>query len=233
MWSRLKPRSIYDLFAVIGCFAALTTGAAYATATIGSADIIDGQVKNPDLATGAVGNGKIGTAAVGNSKLAYGAVTSSKLFNGGVGTIDLANGAITRAKRADPEIWHYVGDPGEPAFQNEWGNYSAEATNHQDATWAHVAFRKDDDGMVHLTGMIAGGDSETAFRLPTGYCPAYFNTFPVMANNALGRVTVALDANGCDVLILFGSNEWVSLSGIHFLESALDFRVRPGGGVGR
>ena len=34
MWSRLKPRSIYDVMAVIGCLAAIGTGTAYAANTV-------------------------------------------------------------------------------------------------------------------------------------------------------------------------------------------------------
>lgn len=245
MWSRCKPRSIYDLFAVIGCFAALTTGAAYAANSIASSDIIDGQVRNPDLGTGAVSNGKLGSAAVGNSKIAYGAVTSTKIFNGGVDTIDLAkgavtseklaSGAVTRATRADPEIWHFIGDSGEPAFEGTWRNYSAETPWHQQATWTHAAFRKDDDGVVHLKGMIAGGAAGTvAFLLPEAYCPHNYNTFATVSDNTFARITVTFASGGtCSVEVTVGDTDWVSLSGISYLEAPLDARVRPAGGVGR
>ena len=59
MLSRLRPRSIYDVMAAVGCFAALATGTAYAANTIGSTDIIDGQVKSAD-----VGDGEIGSADI-------------------------------------------------------------------------------------------------------------------------------------------------------------------------
>src|SRR4051794_37916677 len=50
MLSRLRPRSVYDVLAVIGCFAALTTGAAYAANTIGSGDVIDESLLSRDIA---------------------------------------------------------------------------------------------------------------------------------------------------------------------------------------
>ena len=54
MLRKLRPRSIYDVMAAIGCFAALATGTAYAANTIGSADIIDGEVKSVDIGDGEV-----------------------------------------------------------------------------------------------------------------------------------------------------------------------------------
>ena len=50
----LRPRSIYDVMAAIGCFVALATGSAYAANTVFSTDIVDGQVKAPDIAQGAL-----------------------------------------------------------------------------------------------------------------------------------------------------------------------------------
>jgi hypothetical protein len=49
MFSRLRPRSVYDVLAVIGCFAALTTGGAYAANTIGSTDVIDESLLSRDI----------------------------------------------------------------------------------------------------------------------------------------------------------------------------------------
>src|SRR4051794_40576516 len=66
---RLRPRSVYDVMAAIGCFGALAGGTAWAANTIGSSDIIDesilsqdvknGEIKNSDIATSSVGSGKI------------------------------------------------------------------------------------------------------------------------------------------------------------------------------
>ena len=48
---RYRPRSVYDVLAVIGCVAGVATGTAYAANTVFSADIVDGEVKTADLAT--------------------------------------------------------------------------------------------------------------------------------------------------------------------------------------
>ena len=89
MWSKLRPRSFYDVLAAIGCFAALTTGGAYAANTIGSSDVIDeslqsadlknGDVRNSDLANDAVGTGKIADRNVTNPDIATSAVTGDKV----------------------------------------------------------------------------------------------------------------------------------------------------------
>jgi hypothetical protein len=53
------PRSIYDVMAAIGCFAALATGTAYAANTVFSTDIVDGQVKSVDIGQGEVGSADV------------------------------------------------------------------------------------------------------------------------------------------------------------------------------
>ena len=42
---KLRPRSVYDVMAAIACFGCAGGGTAYAANTIGSTDIIDGQVQ--------------------------------------------------------------------------------------------------------------------------------------------------------------------------------------------
>jgi hypothetical protein len=64
MFRKLRPRSIYDVMAAIACLAAVAGGTAYAANTIGSSDIIDGQVKSVD-----VGDGEIGSADVKDNSL--------------------------------------------------------------------------------------------------------------------------------------------------------------------
>jgi hypothetical protein len=117
---RHRPRSVYDVMAAIACFGVVAGGTAYAANTVGSSDIIDGQVRNadlapnavttdkikdanvtnPDLADNAVGRSKIAPGAVLNNNLADGSVDSAKIFDGSVGTRDLATGAVTADKLA-------------------------------------------------------------------------------------------------------------------------------------
>jgi hypothetical protein len=204
-----------------------------------------GAVQNSDLGNGAVGTSKLGGNAVTGGKVAadtlqgadilessLGVVphssTSSEAFGvipGSVGTSGLASGAVTRAKTADPELWHYIGDPGEPAFQNGWSNYDA-AVNHTDAGFQHAAYMKDSFGVVHLRGLVKGGTiGQPFFTLQGTYCPWFFHAFPVLSNNALGRVTVQFVQPGCGVYADFGSNGWISLEGVSYKEWQLDARA--------
>ena len=69
MTMRLRPRSVYDVLAVVAFLVAVAGGSAYAAATIGSGDIKndavlsrhikDGQVKASDLAPSSIGSGKV------------------------------------------------------------------------------------------------------------------------------------------------------------------------------
>jgi hypothetical protein len=87
MDARLKPRSIYDVFAVIGCVAAIGSGTAYAANTVFSTDIVDGEVKTED----------IGYQAVIKSNLAPNSVTSNKLVDGTIANADLAADSVNGA----------------------------------------------------------------------------------------------------------------------------------------
>jgi hypothetical protein len=114
MLQRLRPRSAYDLVALLALFIAVATGGAYAANTIGSADVIDESLLSQDLKNGEVKNADIGADAMTSSKLANGsvqnsdigpdAVTTSKIKAGNVGTTDLAASAVTSAKVGDNSL---------------------------------------------------------------------------------------------------------------------------------
>jgi hypothetical protein len=120
--------------------------------------------------------------------------------------------------RSTDEDWHYVGDPGEPQFQNGWSNYDPEPS-HSAAAWQHAAYRKDNFGVVHIRGLVKGGViGRPIFTLSDTYCPWYFHTFPVISNNALARITVPFVQPGCAIVANFGSNAWMSLEGVSYQE---------------
>jgi hypothetical protein len=80
-----------NVMSTLAALFALTGGVAYAANTIGSNDIIDGEVKTPDLAANAVTSPKIadgqvtgadiGQAAVAGAELKNDAITSQKVLN--------------------------------------------------------------------------------------------------------------------------------------------------------
>jgi hypothetical protein len=86
---RLRPRSIYDVMAAIACFGVLAGGTAYAANTIGSTDIIDGQVKSADI-----GDAEILSADVKDQSLTTFDVST---FLGA----DVVDGTLTGADVAD------------------------------------------------------------------------------------------------------------------------------------
>lgn len=152
---------------------------------------------------------------------------------GGVGTSALQYHAVTPDKLSPPEIWHYIGDPGEPAFENGWTNYSP-AASHPEATWQHAAYMTDHFGNVHLRGLVAGGTiGQPMFRLGGAACPWFYHALPAISNNALARMTVTwlTDSHNCLVYAETGSNAWISLDGLSWQVSDLEVRTRSGTGA--
>ena len=61
------------------------------------------------------------------------------------------------------EPWHYVGEAGEPAFENGWENVPGDT---------NLAFRIREPGVVDLHGVVQSGTPGAAiFTLPEGYRP--------------------------------------------------------------
>jgi hypothetical protein len=103
MLSKLRPRSVYDVLAVIGCFAGLATGGAYAANTVFSADIVDNQVysadvRNDSLAAGGLTAGDLRTGSVGSSEvlndIAGGGLINQDLRAGSVGASEVINNSL-------------------------------------------------------------------------------------------------------------------------------------------
>lgn len=91
-------------------------------------------------------------------------------------------------------------------FQNSWVNYGG--------VFETTAYTKNSLGEVRLRGMVRSGTVNAAiFTLPVGFRPTLQKVFVVIANAAIGRVDVR--TNG-EVLLVTGSNAWVSLDGISF-----------------
>ncbi len=119
MLSRLRPRSIYDVMAAIGCFAALATGTAYAANTIRSSDIVDGEIGSADVKDNSLntfdvhsfigedvidgtltGNDVADTSSLGPSDIRE----ESLLFNNTLIASDIAAGAVGSDEAADNSL---------------------------------------------------------------------------------------------------------------------------------
>jgi hypothetical protein len=101
MLRRLRPRSVYDVCAAMALFVALG-GTAYAVNTVGSADIIDGQVKSVDI-----GDGEVSSADVKDQSLTTfdvstflgadivdGTLTSDDIASFTIRNVDIADNAV-------------------------------------------------------------------------------------------------------------------------------------------
>lgn len=79
------------------------------------------------------------------------------------------------------EDWHYVGEAGEPAFENGWANVSGEPK---------TAFRIRESGVVdiHLT-VDSGTPGATIFTLPVGYRPSHNTHMQGTGYSSLSPVT--------------------------------------------
>ena len=109
---------------------------------------------------------------------------------------------------------HYVGDPGEPGFESNWGSSTVAKT---------VGFYKDGAGVVHLHGTVNAGAGATplVFSLPAGYRPTADQSFGA-ASPFGGSAPAVVDAllvsaTGAVQIQLSGSGaRQRSLSGVSF-----------------
>jgi len=112
-----------------------------------------------------------------------------------------------------PEDWREVDDAGQPAFENNWANYTASSA------YNTAAFYKDPFGRVWLKGTIedtAGtGVGTVIFTLPSDYIPAKTEIhICIGTGNAIQRVDI--QSNG-DVYLRAGDGSGhLSLDGISF-----------------
>jgi hypothetical protein len=113
--SRVATRLTYaNVVSTVALVAALGTGTAYAANTVGTDDIIDGQVMHQDLdaaavagdriADGSVGGADIADGSVGGADIADGSVGGADLADGSVGSADIANGSVSSADIADGSV---------------------------------------------------------------------------------------------------------------------------------
>ena len=184
MFKSLRGRpSPTTVIACMALFFAVAGGSAIALQgrnSVDSGDIKKGAVKTSDIRNGAVTTRKIKNNHVRAADIQANAVGTSEIADGQVGVADLT----------PPEAYRRVGAAGEPAFINGvegdciYTNASAPPIRVNP-----VAFYKDPQGRVHLSGIAQqadgpGGDAmcggagdesiedRTVFILPEGYRPA-------------------------------------------------------------
>lgn len=127
---------------------------------------------------------------------------------------------LTQAVTAAPEPVHYIGNTGEPAFENSWVNNDAGTPG--SGTGRYAYFYKD-HGRVYLGGVIKSGASgTTAFTLPPGHFPHASGVLIQLATNASGGTAAiaVTPAGAVQPLNMTGT----AVTTFVFLE--VDFRAR-------
>jgi hypothetical protein len=124
-------------------------------------------VGSKQLKKNSVTTAKVKKEAISAAKIKKGSLTGAQINAATLGTVPTAQSALsaqTAQTVAPSEAWHEIGAPGEPTFEQNWGNLESFSEN--------AAFYKDAMGIVHLRGLVSGGTGELIFRLPPGYRPA-------------------------------------------------------------
>ena len=102
-----------------------------------------------------------------------------------------------------------VGTAGAAPFTNSWHALGG--------GWAPPAYWKDEDGIVHLEGVGAGGTLGAAmFPLPPGYRPNQDRIFPVVSSSTFGAVQITAGGNVIPLAVGTATNAAYSLDGISF-----------------
>jgi hypothetical protein len=165
--------STIAVFLVIGGASALAA-TQLAKNSVGTKQLKKNAVTAAKIKKKAVTAAKIKKNAVTTAKVKNDAVTGSKVNEATLGTVPSA----TLANSIPPaEPTHYVGAPGEPAFENGSSNVgSLEGL----VKLNNVGFYKDHEGIVHLEGVARVGKGEEGkavplFTLPPGYRPTAGN----------------------------------------------------------
>lgn len=177
---RIRPRSAYDVLALVSFFLVIGGGTALASLVVTS-------------------NSQVAQNTISGHKPPSG--DHPNLISGSVSTQDLAANSVNGSKVADHSIrgadvnltieHRVIGGAGQPAFQNGWVVANA--------AFETPAFGKDASGVVHLEGFVHNdtATNQAIFTLPAGYRPSETVEIPVKIglNGPIGWVEIHNDGS--------------------------------------
>src|SRR5436190_2322777 len=100
MFRKLRPRSAYDVVALLALFVALG-GTTYAAATIGPNDLRNDAVRTRHIKAGEVKNSDLARNSVGGRKVINNSLTGADVNEGTLGRVPLATNAGHAATAGD------------------------------------------------------------------------------------------------------------------------------------
>jgi hypothetical protein len=104
MLQKLRPRSIYDVMAAIGCFAALAGGTAYAANEWTGANIVDESLTGADIKNGSLSGGEVTNNTVSGADVTNESLTTSDIKNFSLGNGDFLTGSVDSRAAADNSL---------------------------------------------------------------------------------------------------------------------------------
>ena len=108
---------------------------------------------------------KVKKNAITGAKVRNGSLTGEDIDLGKLGTVPSAQSANSLAPM---EATHYIGQIGEPQFENGASNLGTQKS----IEIQRAGFYRDHDGIVHLQGAVKTGSGPVVFSLPSGFRPA-------------------------------------------------------------
>jgi hypothetical protein len=138
------------------------------------------------VALGGVG---YAAATIGSAQIRNNSIRTQDIRNRTIRGKDIRSNSVAAKQIKNPERYHEVGTPGEPAFKNGAANFVPTDKNGNPLPnpYSTTAFLKDNEGFVHLRGTLSAVDTgRVAFTLPSGYRPRRILDIGVIAGNFSG-----------------------------------------------
>jgi hypothetical protein len=233
MFSKLRPRSIYDVLAAIAFMLAIGGTTAYAANTIGTDDVIDesltgadikgkatpfvdGTLTGQDIKDQTVLNADLASQVLSNSKIQNNAITGVKVQDGSLDEADLKKppwqvvapnpqAFSDPCQASTPATGVFCGSSNGPPLRIFWRNYGD--------PFETVRFFRDPVGMVHLEGLVQWAEISfnptKIFLLPTGYRPAKTLTFSVDCKEDVDENASSLVEHGRVDVESDGGVDWI------------------------